>query len=284
MQRVKAALDDYADAWRAMRTASCQATARGAQSAQLLDLRTACLDRRRIELRALTDVFVREPDSEVVDHAVAAVADLPPLATCADAAALRAWELLDPPPPLTADPYAEPAPAISDDAVCAVLREPGGARQYRLRDFPTQAAAVAAGAVPTHFGVCGRCSPLADLAVYMETNDLTAPVRACGLAYPDGPMADHVQCLRDLGFTEPCAQIWYFNTVHTRAACLAPCFAALDQPYHLPDGSLNACLQCDEVQSGPVFKAIAGRTRRNTGLPNAMCRPCSEVRPLIHTY
>ncbi len=208
----------------------------------------------------------------------------PPAYTAADVAALRTWELLDPPPPLTADPYAAPAPPISDDAVCAVVREPGGARQYRLRDFPTQAAAIAAGAVPTHFGVCGRCSPLADLAVYMETNDLTAPVRACGLAFPDGPMADHVRCLRDLGFTEPCAQIWYYNTVHTRAACLAPCFAALDQPYHLPDGSLNACLQCDEVQSGPVFKAIAGRTRRNTGLPNAMCRPCSEVRPLIHAY
>ena len=89
VQRVKAALDDYAGAWRAMRAASCQATARGTQSAQLLDLRTACLDRRRVELRALTDVFVREPDGEVVDHAVAAVADLPPLATCADAATLR---------------------------------------------------------------------------------------------------------------------------------------------------------------------------------------------------
>lgn len=89
VQRVKAALDAYAQAWRAMRTASCQATARGEQSAQLLDLRTACLDRRLGELRALTDSFVRDPDGEVVDHAVAAVAELSPLATCADATALR---------------------------------------------------------------------------------------------------------------------------------------------------------------------------------------------------
>ncbi|MBK9037255.1 MAG: hypothetical protein IPL61_39435 [Myxococcales bacterium] len=207
----------------------------------------------------------------------------PPTYTAADVAALRAWALLDPPPPLTDDPYAAPPPPVGDDAVCAVVREPV-ARQYRLRDYPTQAAALADGAVPTHFGVCGRCSPLADLAVYMEQGDLTAPVRACGLAFPSGPAADHVQCLRDLGFTEPCAQIWYYNTVHTRAACLAPCFAALDQPYHLPDGSLNECLRCDEVNSGPVFKAIAGRTRRNTGLPSALCRPCSEVRPLIHAY
>jgi hypothetical protein len=36
--------------------------------------------------------------------------------------------------------------------------------------------------------------------------------------------------------------------------------------------------------SGPVFKAVAGRTRRNTGIASALCRPCSEVRPLLHDY
>ena len=87
--RVAAALDGYTRDWLAMRAASCQATARGEQSAQLLDLRTACLERRLAEVRALTDQFVRDPDGEVVDHAVAAVDELPPLATCADAAALR---------------------------------------------------------------------------------------------------------------------------------------------------------------------------------------------------
>ena len=63
-----------------------------------------------------------------------------------------------------------------------------------------------------------------------------------------------------------------------------PCVAALTKPYNEPDGALNACLQCDEDKSGPVFKAVAGRTRRNTGLANALCRPCSEVRPLLHRY
>ena len=87
-----------------------------------------------------------------------------------------------------------------------------------------------------------------------------------------------------LGFTEPCAQIWYFNTLHTRERCLAPCVAALDEPYHLPDGSLNECILCDEVQSGPVFKAVAGRTRRNSGVASALCRPCREVRPIVHRY
>ena len=205
-----------------------------------------------------------------------------PTYTAADLAALRAWELVDPPAPLPEDPYASPPPPIDEATCCAVERLDG--TRYRLTTFPSRRAAEAAGAVPTHAGPCGRCSTLTDLAVYIETPDLTAPVRACGLMHMNGPPEAHVQCLRDLGFTEPCAQIWYWNTLHTRDACLGPCLLALDQPYHLPTGELNECLRCDEVESGPVFKAIAGRTRRNTGVPSAMCRPCSEVQRLVHRY
>jgi hypothetical protein len=204
--------------------------------------------------------------------------------TADDIASLRAWTLLEPPSRLSADPYASPPADVDDDAVCAVVREPGVERAYRLRDFPSERAARDAGAVPTHYGVCGLCSGLADLAVYLERPDLTDPVRACGLAFPSGPAEEHIACLRELGFTEPCAQIWFYNTVHTRQACLAPCLRTLDDPYHLPDGGLNECILCDEVQSGPVFKAIAGRTRRNSGIASALCRPCSEVRPLVHRY
>lgn len=200
-----------------------------------------------------------------------------------DLAALRALTLLEPPALLATDPYDAPATPIDDEAVCAVVRPPGETT-YTLRDYPSEADALADGAQPTHFGVCGLCSSLEDLAVYLEQPDLTEPVRACGLMFPRGPAEDHLACLRALGFTEPCAQIWYFNTLHTRERCLAPCVAALDEPYHLPDGSLNECILCDEVQSGPVFKAIAGRTRRNSGVASALCRPCREVRPIVHRY
>jgi hypothetical protein len=62
------------------------------------------------------------------------------------------------------------------------------------------------------------------------------------------------------------------------------CLPLLSAPYHKADGQLNACLLCDETQSGPVFKAVAGRTRCDSGLPNALCRPCSEVCLLVHAY
>ena len=128
------------------------------------------------------------------------------------------------------------------------------------------------------------CSPLQDLAVYMRQGDLTEPVRACGLMGLSGGEEAQLQCLRELGFTEPCAQIWGYNTTHTRTMCLQTCLDLLDAPYHEPDGSLNACLQCDEDLSGPVFKAVAGRTRRNTGLASALCRPCDQVRRVVHRY
>jgi len=50
------------------------------------------------------------------------------------------------------------------------------------------------------------------------------------------------------------------------------------------DGRLNACLQCDEDRSGPVFKAIAGRTRRNSGIQSSIPRPTEEIAPVIHDY
>jgi hypothetical protein len=139
----------------------------------------------------------------------------------------------------------------------------------------------------THFGQCGVCSTLGNLAVYIRNNDLTAPVRACGLqGGVDGGTAfdADVACLEQLGFDLPCAQAWAYDTQHTRDVCLSICLPALADPYNLPDGGLNPCIQCDETESGPVFKSVAGRTRRNSGLPNAICRPCSEVRPLVHAY
>ncbi len=205
-----------------------------------------------------------------------------PVYTAADIDALDALQLSTPLELLGGDPYATPEDfPLDDTSVCGVTVSGG---EYSLQTFGDEAAAEADGAQVTHDGACGLCSPLQDLAVYMREGDLTEPVRACGLMGLSGGEQAQTECLRELGFTEPCAQIWGYNTTHTRTMCLQVCLDLLDAPYHEPDGSLNACLQCDEDLSGPVFKAVAGRTRRNTGLASALCRPCDEVRRVIHRY
>lgn len=199
-------------------------------------------------------------------------------------AALRATTQSDAPAELSADPYVDPAPAPPPvGTVCAVQFSAALSATYSVATFASADEAIAVGAVVTHAGACGVCSSLADLAVYAGTPDLTAPVRQCGIDnLSDFPGL--VGCLEALGFTRPCAQVWAYNTEHTRAACGAVCLRLLRAPYHLADGGLNDCLACDEAQSGEVFKAVAGRTRRNSGLANAMCRPCSEVIRLDHAY
>jgi tetratricopeptide (TPR) repeat protein len=82
-------LDGFTNAWIAMRTEACEATARGEQSEQLLDLRMQCLDRRRAELAALVDDLAAA-DAKVVAKAVTAVHALAPVADCADVAAMTA--------------------------------------------------------------------------------------------------------------------------------------------------------------------------------------------------
>ncbi|MCB9780941.1 MAG: hypothetical protein H6742_20400 [Alphaproteobacteria bacterium] len=201
----------------------------------------------------------------------------------ADIAALRAWQLSAPYAPVLEDPYQAAAPdPLPADTVCGFVADDD--QHYHLSTFDSAADADAAGARVTHTGGCGVCSTLEDLAVYMTQLDLTDPVRACGLEHMGGDPDEHVACLEALGFTTPCAWIWYWNTLNTQDQCLSECLAALSSPYNEPDGSLNPCLQCDEDHSGPVFKAVAGRTRRNTGVPNTICRPCGEVTPLVHRY
>jgi serine/threonine protein kinase/tetratricopeptide (TPR) repeat protein len=84
------ALTAYAQRWADMRKETCEATeVRKEQSADVLDLRMACLDERLGGLRALTDVFV-EANGEVVENAVGAANALASLERCADVPLLRA--------------------------------------------------------------------------------------------------------------------------------------------------------------------------------------------------
>lgn len=82
--------DQYVERWTGMYTEACQATHdRGEQSAEVLDLRMACLSDRLGHVRALSDVFTAA-DGKVVENAVSAAAALPSLDRCADVALLRA--------------------------------------------------------------------------------------------------------------------------------------------------------------------------------------------------
>jgi tetratricopeptide (TPR) repeat protein len=68
---------------------ACEASrVRGEQSSELMDLRMQCLAQRRGTMRALVDQLV-VADAKGVQAAVKAVGELPPLAECADATALR---------------------------------------------------------------------------------------------------------------------------------------------------------------------------------------------------
>lgn len=197
--------------------------------------------------------------------------------------ALAAWTNSQPFAELSSNPYDAPLPEPRT-GVCAVVVEDEAARRYHVETFDDADAARAAGALLTHHDPCGVCSSLADFAVYARDRDVGAPVKRCGLDHFGGTVEQLTACIQRIGFTRPCAQVWAFNVRATQSKCLDACLFIGDGPYHEPDGRLNECLACDEKNSGPVFKAVAGRTRRNTGLASSICRPCSEARPVPHAY
>ena len=200
-------------------------------------------------------------------------------------AALEALVLSTPMPALEDDPYEHPGDhPLEPEKACGILFDTDGPGSYGLQTYETPAAALEAGAAITHHGACGLCSSLVNLGVYIRNNDLAGPVRQCGIDHAMDGQEHHIECLMNLGFDLPCAQIWYRNTKHTQAECFLTCMENLEKPYHNEDGSLNDCIQCDEDLSGVVFKAVSGRTRRNSGLPTALCRPCASVSPVVHRY
>ncbi len=202
-------------------------------------------------------------------------------------AALRAKVPLDA-IDLEGDPYEawrgrEP-PRAPPGTVCGVRFEPDRSH-YRLATFAAEAEARAAGFRVTHVGACGTCSTMQDLAVYLERPDLTAPVRGCGVLHPTEEGA--VACLLRLGFSAACARTWYFDVRNTRRECLGVCLLSWierEPSTAGPDRRLNPCLRCDEERSGPVFRAIAGRTRRDSGIPSSIARPDAEIAHVTHDY
>jgi eukaryotic-like serine/threonine-protein kinase len=86
--RVRTALTAYTQAWAEMHQDTCAATRiRGEQSEPVMSLRMACLESRRQELAALTEVFT-DADATVVEKAISATSALRPLQGCADVEAL----------------------------------------------------------------------------------------------------------------------------------------------------------------------------------------------------
>eukprot|EP01080_Neovahlkampfia_damariscottae_P010020 gene10020-2339_t len=169
--------------------------------------------------------------------------------------------------------------------VCAIKYQTNEKQEYSLWNYSSKENAIKNGAIVTHDGLCGSCSTLQDLAVYMNHVDLTSPVRQCGF-YGFVNREWSMNCLKKLGFSESCADIWYYNTVNTRKSCLWICLRHLRSPYNDPNNNckLNDCLQCDEDISGPIFKEFSGRTRRNSGLFSAIYRPPSTIFDIKHDY
>ncbi len=86
-RRVDAALDRWSDRWTAMHAQVCAAGRSGEVSRELTDLRMECLDARRREAAALTELLAESPP-DGLDGAAEAVEGLPAVDGCATAAVL----------------------------------------------------------------------------------------------------------------------------------------------------------------------------------------------------
>jgi tetratricopeptide (TPR) repeat protein len=125
LRLVETTLDVWSEDWLASQRAACEAThVQGSQSPDMLDKRTACLDRQRRTVTVLIDLLT-EPDAELVARTPELLASLPDLDACADA------ELVEVRYPLPEDPEQAEAIATGFDRLA---RARALARAGRLED------------------------------------------------------------------------------------------------------------------------------------------------------
>mmetsp|Transcript_25999 Transcript_25999/g.51857 ORF Transcript_25999/g.51857 Transcript_25999/m.51857 type:complete len:271 (-) Transcript_25999:27-839(-) len=198
---------------------------------------------------------------------------------------LKAKKLTNPYNDLDCNPYTDDNCFTSpeqelvgvDSAVCAFVYDDETCGTYSIKTYASAEAAGADGAYVSHNGACGLCSTAADLAAYIENDDMTYEGKKCATK---GLIHSHwgKKCYEDLGFTPPCASIWNYDGIYDGKACMGICVRNLfsDNNGPPPACELNDCLQCDEDEAGPVFKDFAGRTRRRSGLNEEIGRGCDE--------
>ncbi len=133
LEKVEPHLDAYARDWITTHVEACEATrVAESQTEEVMELRMACLSRRRTELRQVVDLLA-VADGTTVENAVPLVASLPSLARCNDVDALRA--ALPPPE----DPaLVEPVEALREQLSRATALRIAG----RLREGREEADAV----------------------------------------------------------------------------------------------------------------------------------------------
>jgi len=199
----------------------------------------------------------------------------------------------DPTDPSEADTCDTDPPLQEGGACVAEFSGPAGtcpdSWSYSLSTYPGtfEEARADSSVYVTHAGRCGTCSSLQDLSVYLDLGlELRDKAADCGIRGRFEGASVGEQCYRDLGFTDACAVVWFYNAKVNSEECLGECLVftllGLDSNGPPPECELAGCLECDENAAGPLFLQYAARTRRNSGLLGNIVRPCSQVVELVH--
>ena len=178
-------------------------------------------------------------------------------------------ELVNPPDLLKKNPFdKKKIKKYKQLGICAII--PINSTKYKLQSFSSKKQ-LPKHAIITHYGKCGTCSSTQDLAIYKKKRNLTDPIKRCALRGMLAKKWNH-KCVKNIGFSKPCAQVWFYNSQNTLKKCWKPCLKHYFSKNNISKSKLNPCLQCDENINGPIFKRLAGRTRRNSGIKSSIQR------------
>lgn len=185
-----------------------------------------------------------------------------------------------------------PEAAMSEEAVCAFLFEPGSecqSRNYQVLTYESTSAAEAAGAVVTHMGACGVCSDAYNLWARMASiDDFETDTLICGVSYllnqDRATRFDRlVRCAQDAGLGPQCALLWAHYGATLVSACASDCNAGTvaDTNGPPPQCALSPCPACPQRWS-QNFLTLGGRRLEGSGMSDGTAKACSRFTRVEH--
>jgi len=183
------------------------------------------------------------------------------------------------------------SPDEGEETVCAYVYDAESTtcegRKYRIQNFPSTEDAMMSNAAILHEGACGVCSSAQDFGARIKTyGTLETDSIKCATTYTfsrDFPKL--ISCYEDLGFSEPCSELWAHFAATNGVKCALDCFPDATGVTKLnedpPGCEPSKCLAC-QTEFRADFDRIAGIEFPKAGITERIAAKCTDFYRAIH--
>jgi hypothetical protein len=162
-------------------------------------------------------------------------------------------------------------------------------RGYTMQSYDTISDLESDGAHLMHRGACGVCSSAEDIWAKMETLDNISPrLTFCAVNYlTSRDFQGMVDCVYDLGYSQPCSFMWTHYTIAGALLCASECLPDANNNVvgnlDPPECEYSDCIKCTTDSFDDEHYGFTGYSGLNGGVVDrSPSHNCSLYQPVMY--